>query len=484
MKSLFLSLTFILLTLSGQRSYAQRHSKTQIDSLLDVADTSHDFQTGLKLATIAHAASKLIKYNNGEVRALLIASAKYNNARQFEMSFKYAVAADSSMGEIKSPLSASSILFQKGICYNNLGFFKEGKESLTQAIPVAQDIPEGDQKHNRLGQIYSALAQYNTFPEAVVLYKKAYAEFLQTRKPVKIGGIEECASNLGCAYFLHQQYDSAGFYLQKAITLAIANKDTIILAAAYDNIGSLYFEKKDYKLSETYFQKALALNQKVRNTDLESDALGYLAKIYINLNEGAKAAKYLARSAALKDSLNAVAKRAVKTPLNYIIKYKEQQLAVSRRRYLIIIATICFLSLLIVWAGYQLYRRTRKKLRLTTEKMNELIAKIELSEDKKSQEKMEELKSVVQLAVSNDPAFLTKFTEYDPAFSRRLLSLARSLVAVELELCAMLKLNFETKEIARYTKMSVRSVESKKYRIRKKLNIPSDHDINTWMIHF
>ncbi|KAA2224932.1 helix-turn-helix transcriptional regulator [Chryseobacterium sediminis] len=41
-------------------------------------------------------------------------------------------------------------------------------------------------------------------------------------------------------------------------------------------------------------------------------------------------------------------------------------------------------------------------------------------------------------------------------------------------------LNFSTKEIAEYTFISVRMVQTKKYNIRKKLNIPGDMDIDVW----
>lgn len=55
------------------------------------------------------------------------------------------------------------------------------------------------------------------------------------------------------------------------------------------------------------------------------------------------------------------------------------------------------------------------------------------------------------------------------------------LVAKEIEICAMLVLNFETKEIARFTNSTTRSVESRKYRIRKKLQLSSSEDLTLWM---
>jgi hypothetical protein len=130
-----------------------------------------------------------------------------------------------------------------------------------------------------------------------------------------------------------------------------------------------------------------------------------------------------------------------------------------------------------------LRRESELSVHTAQQKIDELLKKIMRDEDRHSPAKTEELKEIVQLAINNNPAFLTKFNEFDPVFSKTLLGMAPNLVASEIEFCALLRLNFETKEIARYTKSSVRAAEGKKYRIRKKLNIPSDQDINIWMTH-
>ncbi|WP_158798240.1 hypothetical protein [Pedobacter sp. L105] len=95
----------------------------------------------------------------------------------------------------------------------------------------------------------------------------------------------------------------------------------------------------------------------------------------------------------------------------------------------------------------------------------------------------EKLHAIIQLALKNDDAFFLKFNEFDSDFRKSLLKIAPDLVSTELEFCALLKLNFDTKEIARFTAISVRAVEGKKYRIRKKLNIGSKEDINIFMVN-
>lgn len=128
-----------------------------------------------------------------------------------------------------------------------------------------------------------------------------------------------------------------------------------------------------------------------------------------------------------------------------------------------------------------LRRENEQSMISAQQKIDELIKKIVSDGGSRSVSKIEELEEIVHLAINNNPAFLMKFNEFDPEFIKKLLNMSPTFIATEIEFCVLLRLNFETKEIARYTKTSVRSVEGKKYRIRKKLDIPSDQDINIWM---
>ena len=95
---------------------------------------------------------------------------------------------------------------------------------------------------------------------------------------------------------------------------------------------------------------------------------------------------------------------------------------------------------------------------------------------------VEFVKELIILARQNDPSFMVKFHEYFYSFVSRLNELAiTAFNCAEIEICAYTKLHFSTKEIAMYTKCSVRSVENKKYRIRKKLGLSKDVDFTLWI---
>jgi hypothetical protein len=67
--------------------------------------------------------------------------------------------------------------------------------------------------------------------------------------------------------------------------------------------------------------------------------------------------------------------------------------------------------------------------------------------------------------------FLIKFEEKHTGFFRELKQRYPQLTNHDLRLCACLKLNMESKEIASLMNLSVRAVENSRYRLRKKLNI-------------
>ncbi|WP_449399391.1 helix-turn-helix transcriptional regulator [Chryseobacterium wanjuense] len=72
-----------------------------------------------------------------------------------------------------------------------------------------------------------------------------------------------------------------------------------------------------------------------------------------------------------------------------------------------------------------------------------------------------------KLASTNDPFFLTRFKEVYPEFYERLTTTYPSLTANNIRFAAFLRLNLSTKTIAQYKNISIRTIESRKYRLRK-----------------
>lgn len=87
---------------------------------------------------------------------------------------------------------------------------------------------------------------------------------------------------------------------------------------------------------------------------------------------------------------------------------------------------------------------------------------------------------LVQMVKENNYAFYSNFQQAFPDFIQKLLLIDKDLKVDDLEFCALLKLNSTTKTIAIFKNISVRAVESKKYRLRKRFDIGSKVEFYTF----
>ncbi len=78
--------------------------------------------------------------------------------------------------------------------------------------------------------------------------------------------------------------------------------------------------------------------------------------------------------------------------------------------------------------------------------------------------------------------FEEAFNNADKDFLNKLKSKHSSLTSNDLRLCAYLRLNLSSKEIAPLLNISARSVEVKRYRLRKKMNLPHETNLTSYIL--
>ncbi len=93
----------------------------------------------------------------------------------------------------------------------------------------------------------------------------------------------------------------------------------------------------------------------------------------------------------------------------------------------------------------------------------------------------DEVRDLYDLAVDGNPTFMSEFKKVFPTFENNLLDKAPNIILSELEVCAFIKLNMSTKEIAKSSNATVRAIEGKKYRIRRKLDLPKEVDLSLFI---
>ncbi|MHA6279621.1 helix-turn-helix and ligand-binding sensor domain-containing protein [Salinimicrobium sp. CAU 1759] len=123
-------------------------------------------------------------------------------------------------------------------------------------------------------------------------------------------------------------------------------------------------------------------------------------------------------------------------------------------------------------------------------KKNEVLMQIqgELNKDKEkfsNQYRMKHIMNKINSAVKNDDEwkiFETNFNELHEDFFKDLLAKYPQLTNKDLKLCAYLKMNLSSKEIAPLMGISVRGVEVHRYRLRKKLDVDTAENLTNWLI--
>ena len=106
-----------------------------------------------------------------------------------------------------------------------------------------------------------------------------------------------------------------------------------------------------------------------------------------------------------------------------------------------------------------------KEEKMLQAKLQETIKQVELKKEKTKeleQKLNESFSELIELAKTNDPAFLKRFQEIYPEPTKRLLKEHPNLTNTELNLAAMIFLNFPSKDIATYTFVEHRTVQTKK----------------------
>lgn len=121
-------------------------------------------------------------------------------------------------------------------------------------------------------------------------------------------------------------------------------------------------------------------------------------------------------------------------------------------------------------------------------KKNELLTLIKDDLKQNSEDGNKNIKSVISTINKNISEedtwniFKDAFNNADKDFLKKVKNLHPSLTPNDLRLCAYLRLNLSSKEIAPLLNISVRSVEIKRYRLRKKMELPHEQGLVEYIL--
>ena len=342
--------------------------------------------------------------------------------------------------------------YDKAVAYNDkaLEYIKEAKDS--------------ELKAKLLPRIYINRGIYYTFK------KRPDTALENMHKAVALENSAYTNCMVSQFYLYNHKLDSAEVYILRAEKKMNEERTRDVESLwIYFTLGYYYNQKNMYDQAENALKKALEINIKTRRTYSAHIKNIYetLAELYKKKNDGGKAYYYLNKYMQEEEKLDEERLATInKATEDFAAEIKKESDKRKNDLRVLIIIAVCVLSVsgIYVW---RVIRRLQQRKNALKGEADELKNHVQV---KKQQE-------VIELAQTNDSSFLLKFKELYPDFIRALLNINPDLENSELAFCAMLKLGFSSKEIAGYTFVLHKSIQQKKYRIRKKLNIQKEVDI-------
>ena len=118
-------------------------------------------------------------------------------------------------------------------------------------------------------------------------------------------------------------------------------------------------------------------------------------------------------------------------------------------------------------------------------KKNEFLSTLKKELNNNSEDDLKRLIKIIDKNLNNTDdwkLFEEAFNNADKDFLKKMKAKHAVLTPNDLRLCAYLRLNLSSKEIAPLLNISPRSVEVKRYRLRKKMELPHESSLTNYIL--
>ncbi|MGX7666219.1 tetratricopeptide repeat protein [Flavobacterium pedocola] len=447
----------------------------------------------------------------------------YNEKDAFDIALTYYLKAygyyqENNVGEKKYHLENSlAIIYarlnnkQKALLYFN-NVLKHHREK-KNTIFIAKAL-------NNIGTLYMSSG---TLDSAMVNFKESL-RLTEKLNDDKLKAI--LFNNLGICYTRLNIFKEAKSYFDRSLEAA-GKTDDKNKAWIYNSISKLYLLKKEPDSALSYAQKAAVLLKDEKFSFENKNALINIYKSYLLKGDYKNAASYFETYDEIRDSLNIEGKAMNVEKIKLEQEYKENEevrlLKESKENFkyyiigLSLVTVMLFLSILLIKYRNKLSKAQLEK-DLSEAKQKELDANLELKNKELITHSMmeiqrteiveqiiDDLKELKTQAPKKDSQqtidliikqldkkdnnglweeFELHYGHVNESFYNILNERHPELTYRDKRLCALLKLNLTTKEIAQITGQSIKSLENARTRLRKKLNLTNtNHDLVTYLVN-
>ncbi|NIF07440.1 hypothetical protein F3J23_18630 [Chryseobacterium sp. Tr-659] len=479
--------TFISLAVFGQvRKKACDSLKALISNSYknDVFDNHKDV---LRYSTELYYISKSKKDQQGILFSLFEQSRIYFMENKYGVTLKKlseGITMAKEMGDYNM-LCRFILIYQKVLAhldYNN----NEIKKLINKCIEFNKNVKNKDDRH--INTIYILVAQAdaylnneglsNNMKEVIMLKTQAYTESLKIKdnNPLKIFTQIYALQSLSWSCALSRNFEKADMYLHITDSLLAKNPnyyfnvDCLITKGAIENI------KRNHLKAIEYFQQAIDKSEKSQAIFHLYTVYPMISASYGELDDFKNAMTYSWKAKDMSEKLRLL--RIQGHNASIITKINEeinQPFEKQEFPYMLVMAGM-FITLS---AGSYYYLNKKKKGKNTSEPATPLkyADPIDYPDGNTTENDAEDNKKLVNLAKEDINTFYIEFEKNYPSFQFILKEKYPELNLSDINYCSLIKMKFDIKQIATYTNTTLRSVESRRYRIRKKMELKGQDDL-------
>ena len=398
----------------------------------------------------------------------------------------------------------------------NQGDLKSAEDLLDQMYETVSQFLVKDKPIDML-QVYVSYMELYIFSGNEKMVLENFEKIKSTSESLLISGISnlEVKLNLSLAYRLYADFlqskgevkESLEYLLNaKELVKEIPNELPKVNLAISNTFFSLgMYENAKYLIQENLYTNEIAQSQKLNNFKL-------LEKIFNNEGSTSELLK-------VKDSIIFYNEAPLKNQEEFefntlenliLVSEKQDDLNKSRLRtnriilVSILSSSILILILLSFKFNFDLQKEKNARLNLEKDKIkdelrlkkrelfskinfisqrNEYLKKIreQIGSDNTNQSKLKaEIKNITNSEKAYEE-FDRMFSQVYPKFYKRLNASAK-LSQTDIRLASYIKMNHTNNEISRISGISLRTVESQRYRLSKKLNLSNGQDLNSYIL--
>ncbi|MBL7975991.1 MAG: tetratricopeptide repeat protein [Candidatus Kapabacteria bacterium] len=361
--------------------------------------------------------------------------------------------------------------------YHTIGNYEQSVEYYLQSLKLIEGmnlLANESTTYNNIGIVYQESGNYTL---AIEYLHKALALKQQLGNAFSIAST---LTNLGNTYVLLDDTKNGFEYLNRSLEIKLTLNNEMYCVSSYMGLSTAHFKSGNVQEAMRNCTQALAIAEKYNDFRLITDSKLLLGKTLALAKDHEQAFTVLMEYI---DQNNAHHKREFKQTLAELSvafdvenskREAEHQrlLAENLQQELELKNQELTAQALILAQKNEMFGKLKEQIqgyRQSNTSSNQILQKLE-----------QEIESNIQ-SHSSWTVFEQQFNTIHQTFMQRLSEKYPTLSPTELRLCALLKINLRTKEIANVLCLSAKSIEIYRFRLRKKLGLQQDVNLTSFL---